>query len=240
MPASPEQRMAVAAARMLVGHTTCFVGIGVPSIAAMLAKRLHERTLNLIYESGVIGADPSVPPLSTGSPSVAKGADMVGRMIDVFGALQAGRIDIGLLSGAQVDREGNLNSTTIGSYEQPVRRLPGSGGALDIALLARELLILMPHEPRRLVERVDFITSPGRAHAARRGAGGRASAIVTDKAKFLFGRNGVELAGYFEDVDPGALSAFDGVPPHADPMEIMPLPTAQELATLMSFSGNGS
>ena len=238
MPASPEQRMAVAAARMLAGHTTCFVGIGVPSIAAMLAKRLHERALNLIYESGVIGADPSVPPLSTGSPSVAQGADMVGKMIDVFGALQAGRIDIALLSGAQVDREGNLNSTTIGPYEQPVRRLPGSGGALDIALLARELLILMPHEPRRLVERVDFITSPGRARMASTGGGSGASAIVTDKAKFLFGRNGVELAGYFEDVDPDALAAFGGTPLRAERMEIMPLPTAQELATLMSFSGN--
>ena len=237
MQISREERMAVAAARRLTVYTTCFVGIGVPSIAAMLCKRIYEPNLNLIYESGVIGANPALPPLSTGSPSVARGADMVGKMVDVFGALQAGRIEVGILSGAQVDIHGNLNSTVIGSFDNPVLRLPGSGGALDIALLVRNLMILMPHEPRRLVGKVDFITSPGRSDAPRSRSGPRTDTLVTDKATFRFVRDGVELVAHYEDVDPEKLGVFHNVrTPVAGP-EIIPLPTARELETLKTFLG---
>lgn len=154
-------RLAWLGSRLLTDGQLAFVGIGVPSLAAMLAKRTTAPGLRLIYESGVIGANPTEPPLSTGSPSVARGADMIGSMLDVFAMLQAGRIDVGLLSAAQVDRRGNLNATVIGDYGAPKLRLPGSGGAHDIAALASSLVIMMPHEPRRFVERVDFITSPG-------------------------------------------------------------------------------
>lgn len=230
MTISAETRMAVAAARLLTGSKTCFVGIGVPSLAAMLAQRLPDRKLSLIYESGVIGAMPKIPPLSTGSACVADGACMIGRMIDAFGALQAGRIDVGLLSAAQVDRRGNLNSTVIGSYEAPSRRLPGSGGALDIALLARELLILMPHEPRRIVERVDFVTSP-----AGRGAG--TCTIVTDRGRFRIESGNIELTGYFEDLAVDSVCTFGGMPVRFDRAQAMPLPTAQEQAVLDTFLG---
>lgn len=232
MSGAPEIRMAVAAARLLTGTKTCFVGIGVPSIAAMLAQRLPENDLNLVYESGVIGAMPEILPLSTGSACVADGARMIGRMIDVFGALQAGRIDVGLLSAAQVDIEGNLNSTVIGPYDQPVRRLPGSGGALDIALLARELLILMPHEPRRLVRRVDFVTSP----AGRRSEGGSCT-IVTDQGRFRIDSGNIELTGYFEDLEAASVSVFGGVSVRFDRAEAMALPTAREKAVLETFVG---
>lgn len=223
-------RVAVATARLLRTRVTCFVGIGVPSLAAMLAKRLHAPELNLIYESGVIGAHPATPPLSTGSPSVAAGAEMVGRMIDVFGALQDGRIEVGLLSAAQVDRTGNLNSTLVSSAKGQ-RRLPGSGGALDIALLANELIILMPHEKRRLVEKVDFVTSPGRA-ATR----AHSQRIVTDLGSFAFSESVISLETCYEDVDPAVAAQFgNAVVDHSNAKPI-PVPTEEEIRIFKTFA----
>src|SRR5690606_12421115 len=143
------------------------------------------------------------------------GARMIGSMLDVFAMLQADRIDVGLLSGAQVDRYGNLNSTVLGPYPHPKVRLPGSGGALDIALLAKRLIILMPHEPKRFVERVDFVTSPGFLDGGgdrkRRGLLEQGpSALITDRAVFEFHDEEVTLAAVFAGYDEE--QAVEGIP----------------------------
>jgi glutaconate CoA-transferase subunit B len=195
---SEEARIALLAARELGDGETCFVGIGIPSDAACIARHTHAPGLTLIFESGVIGADPPTPPLSTGSPSVVEGAPMIADGLSVFGALQAGRIDVGLLSAAQVDRAGNLNSTVIGPYDAPRLRMVGSGGAHDIACLAPRLVVVMPHDPRRFVERVDFVTSPGgggayAADRARLKLGHGPVALITSRARFAMGREGWEL-----------------------------------------------
>jgi glutaconate CoA-transferase, subunit B len=196
-PPTEFERLVAACARELVDGEVCFVGIGVPSLAAMLAKHTHAPDLVLIYESGAVDADPAYPPLSTGSPVVVERTAMLGTCLDVFAALQAGHIDVGLLSGAQVDRGGNLNSTVIGPYAHPKLRLVGSGGAHDIGCLARRVVIAMPHEPRRFTEHVDFVTTPGfptgptLGGRGRRGRdprlpGGGPAALVTGRARFTF------------------------------------------------------
>ena len=181
-------RLALAAARELVDGEVCFVGIGNPSDAALLAKHSHAPEMTLIYESGVVDSDPtSKPPLSTGSPSVSHGAKMIADGLAVFSELQAGRIDVGLLSAAQVDPRGNLNSTVIGSYHSPKIRMVGSGGAHDIACLVNRLVILMPHDPRRFLEKVDFITSPGLSdrRSGLKLPPGPVS-LITERARFSF------------------------------------------------------
>ena len=130
------EMMTVAAARRLPDGAVCFVGIGLPSTAANLARLTHAPNVVLIYESGAIDANPAIPPLSTGSPCIPDSSVMIGDCLDVFGDLQAGRIDVGLLSAAQVDKYGNLNSTVIGDYRKPKLRMVGSGGAHDIETLA--------------------------------------------------------------------------------------------------------
>ncbi|MBT8004461.1 MAG: CoA-transferase subunit beta, partial [Rhodospirillales bacterium] len=168
-------------------------------------KHTHAPDMSLIFESGVIGSDPVTPPLSTGSPSVAEGALMITDGLTVFGELQAGRIDVGLLSAAQVDQRGNLNSTTIGPYSSPKLRMVGSGGAHDIACLVGRLIILMQHDPRRFVEKVDFVTSPGTDAEARKKLklGGGPSALVTERARFSFETGLAQLSvimpGYSEE-----------------------------------------
>jgi glutaconate CoA-transferase subunit B len=158
-----EEIMTVAAARALAGRTACFVGIGLPSTAANLARRLHAPDLVLIYESGAIGAKPSRLPLSIGDGELAETADAVVSVPEVFNYwLQPGRIDVGFLSAAQVDRFGNLNTTVIGpDYRKPSVRLPGAGGAPEIAASCREVILVVRQNPRTFVERLDFITSVG-------------------------------------------------------------------------------
>jgi len=158
-----EEVMTVAAARALVGRTACFVGIGLPSTAANLARRLHAPDLVLIYESGAIGAKPSRLPLSIGDGELAETADAVVSVPEVFNYwLQPGRIDVGFLSAAQVDRFGNLNTTVIGpDYRKPEVRLPGAGGAPEIATSCREVILVLRQNPRTFVERLDFVTSVG-------------------------------------------------------------------------------
>lgn len=158
-----EEMMTVAAARALVGRTSCFVGIGLPSVAANLARRLHVPDLVLVYESGTIGSRPSTLPLSIGDGELAETADAVVSVPEIFNYwLQPGRIDVGFLGAAQLDRYGNLNTTVIGKdYRRPDVRLPGAGGAPEIAASCRESFILVRHHPRAFVERVDFVTSVG-------------------------------------------------------------------------------
>lgn len=207
-------RFVALAAREIRDRQVCFVGIGVPSLAAMTAKHAHAPDCVLVYESGAVDSDPPIPPLSTGSPSVVANTAMVTSCLGVFAMLQQGRIDLGLLSAAQVDRYGNLNSTVLGGDGRPRRRLVGSGGANDIALLAREVLIIMPHDPRRFVPRVDFVTSPG----LRTGANGLAemtargrgpTCLITPRARFTFEAGELTLDAVADGID--EQDAVDGI-----------------------------
>ncbi|MCZ6674399.1 MAG: CoA-transferase subunit beta [Verrucomicrobia bacterium] len=177
--------MTIVAARRLRNHCTCFVGIGIPSKAANLARLTHAPDIVLIYESGPIGTKPDVLPLSIGDGVLAETADTVVSTPEIFSYwLQGGRVDVGFLGAAQIDKFANLNSTVIGDYNSPKVRLPGAGGAPEIAALAKETLIIIPHEKRKLVERVDFITSAGYLDGgdAREKAGlkGGPSMVITD------------------------------------------------------------
>jgi glutaconate CoA-transferase subunit B len=155
--------MSVAAARALPDRCVCFVGIGLPSTAANLARRTHAPDLVLVYESGTLGAKPGALPLSIGDGVLADTADAVVSVPEVFNYwLQPGRIDVGFLSAAQLDRFGNINTTVIGGdYRRPKVRLPGAGGAPEIAASCREVVVVVRQSPRTFVDRVDFITSLG-------------------------------------------------------------------------------
>ena len=160
--------MAAVAARELVDGEVVFVGIGLPNLACNLARATHAPNLVLIYESGAVGAVPERLPVSIGDPALVTGSLMVCGMADVFQLfLQNGRIEVGFLGGAQVDRYGNINTTVIGPYEHPTVRLPGSGGAAEIAVHARRTLIVAQLNPRAFPERVDFVTSPGQRCGGR-------------------------------------------------------------------------
>jgi glutaconate CoA-transferase subunit B len=157
-----DEMMAVAAARRLPDRAVCFVGIGLPSKAANLARATHAPGCVLIYESGCIGAKPVHLPLSIGDGELAETADAVVSVPEIFAYwLQAGRIDIGFLGAAQIDRFGNLNSTVVGDYEHPKVRLPGAGGAPEIAASGRETFVMLRQTPRAFVEQLDFRTSVG-------------------------------------------------------------------------------
>jgi glutaconate CoA-transferase, subunit B len=161
-PFSTAEMMTVAAARRLKNGAVCFVGIGLPSTAANLARLTHAPDVVLIYESGPIGAKPQVLPLSIGDGELAETADTVVSTPEIFRYwLQGGRIDVGFLGAAQIDRFANINTTVIGPYRQPATRLPGAGGAPEIAGLAKEVLIILKHTRRAFVEQLDFVTSVG-------------------------------------------------------------------------------
>ena len=154
--------MVCEAARQLRDGEVVFVGIGLPNLACNLARRLHAPKLVLVYESGAIGADPKRLPISIGDPSLVTDSLSVCSMFDVFTYyLQGGLIDVGFLQGSQIDRFGNLNTTVVGDYRQPKVRLPGSGGACEIAIHAKRVFVITPQSKRSFPERVDFITSPG-------------------------------------------------------------------------------
>lgn len=159
---SPQELMVCQAARQLRNGEVVFVGIGLPNLACNLARRLYAPQLVLIYESGAVGAAPKRLPISIGDPSLVTNSLGVFSMFDVFSFfLQGGLIDVGFLQGVQVDRFGNLNTTVIGDYQHPKVRLPGSGGACEIAVLAKRVFVIAPQSKRSFPERVDFITSPG-------------------------------------------------------------------------------
>lgn len=179
---SSDEMMSVAAARALQDGAVCFVGIGLPSTAANLARATHAPDLVLVYESGAIGAKPTRLPLSIGDSELAETADTVVSVAEIFNYwLQPGRIDVGFLSAAQVDRYGNLNSTVIGPYDDPTVRLPGAGGAPEIAGGCREVIIVIRQSPRTFVEKLDFITSVGYLD----GPGGRERAGLTGRGPGL-------------------------------------------------------
>ncbi len=162
MEYSKAEMMAVAAARVLKNDDVCFVGIGAPSVACNLARLTHAPGITLIYESGTIGTKPDVLPLSIGDPELSETAVTTVSVPEMFKYwLQGGRISIGFLGGAQIDRYGNINSSVVGSYEHPKVRLPGGGGAPEIASLCGQTYVVMKQTARSFVERVDFITSFG-------------------------------------------------------------------------------
>lgn len=183
---SSAELMIVNAARLLKDDDVVFVGVGQPNLACNLAKRTHAPNLVMIYEAGVIGAEPERLPLSIGDPTLVSGALSVVSMYDIFANyLQRGNVDVGFMGGAQIDRYGNINATVIGGYEHPKVRLPGSGGSQEIAAWANRCYIMTPHQKRRFPEKVEFMTSAGyigggsdRARAGLRGGG--MAGVVTD------------------------------------------------------------
>ena len=159
---TPSEMMAAVAARELRDGEVVFVGIGLPNLACNLARALHAPDLVLIYESGAVGAVPERLPVSIGDPSLVTGSLMVCSMADVFQLfLQNGKIEVGFLGGAQIDRWGNINTTVIGGYDRPKVRLPGSGGAAEIAVHAQRVLIISRLSTRAFPAEIDFVTSPG-------------------------------------------------------------------------------
>jgi glutaconate CoA-transferase, subunit B len=157
-----DEMMAVEAARRIDDGTVCFVGIGLPSLAANLARRTHAPDCVLVYESGTIGSKPDELPLSIGDGELADTADAVVAVPEMFAYwLQGGRIDVGFLGAAQIDRHGNLNSTVIGEYDHPAVRLPGGGGAPEIALGVEDVFVMLRQSPRTFVDDLDFTTSSG-------------------------------------------------------------------------------
>ncbi len=181
---TPDEMMVVVAARQLRDGQVCFVGIGLPSEAANLARLTHAPGVVLVYESGTIGTRPEVLPLSIGDGELAEHADVVVSVPEIFNYwLQAGRVDVGFLGAAQIDRFGNLNSTVIGGYQDPQVRLPGAGGASEIASSAGEVIVMLRHSPRAMVPAVDFVTSVGfgrwgEGRGDHRGAG--PTIVITD------------------------------------------------------------
>jgi glutaconate CoA-transferase subunit B len=210
-PASKSELMVVASAHALTGKRVCFVGVGLPNIAVNLAKRTVAPQMELVYEAGVFGANPARLPLSIGDPTIVTGSTATVSMHDLFGLyLQGGRIDVGFLGGAQIDRFGNLNTTVIGEYGGPKTRLPGSGGACEIAINAKEILVIMRQSTRSFVKELDFRTSPGnlggaavaaKTRAAQGWGGTGPAGVITDLAVYGFDEDG-EMA--LRSLHPGA------------------------------------
>src|SRR5664279_5607736 len=232
------EMMIVAAARELAGQRVCFVGVGLPNIAVNLARLTVAPALELVYESGAFGSKPARLPLSIGDPTIVTGATAAVSMFELFSFyLQGGLVDVGFLGAAQVDRYGNLNSTVIGDYEHPKTRLPGSGGACEIAINARQVFVIMRQSKRSFVDRIDFRTSPGNLGGAenseriRREQGwlGRGpSVVVTDLGIYHFDDSG-EMR--LDSLHPGAtieqVRDTIGWEPQVSPdLAVTPEPTA--------------
>jgi glutaconate CoA-transferase subunit B len=226
-PATPEEVMTVHAARELEDGQVCLVGVGPPNAAANLARRLHAPNCVLVYESGAIGAKPVRLPLSIGDDDLAATADELVSVPEMFGYwIGGGRIDVGFLGAAQIDRRGNINTTVIGSYYHPKVRLPGAGGAPEIAAAAREVIVMLRHTLRAFVERLDFITSLGR--------GGDAFTVITDLGILRPGEDGeLELTALHAGVEAKQVLEATGWPLRVrEPLETTEPPTERELEEL--------
>jgi len=232
------EMMIAVAARMLEGARTVFVGVGLPNIACNLARFTVAPDLELIYESGVYGARPERLPLSIGDPTLVSGATSVVSMADLFGLyLQRGLVEIALLGGAQIDRYGNLNSTVIGPYTKPKTRLPGSGGACEIATNARRTFMIMRLKRRAFVDKLDFVTSPGHLSGgdSRKQLGlpgGGPELVITDKAilNFASAEREMQLTALYPGVARDDVQAEVGWPLRVtETIETISPPTAEEL-----------
>jgi glutaconate CoA-transferase subunit B len=211
--------MAAVAARELGNREVVFVGIGLPNLACNLARALQAPDLVLIYESGAVGAVPERLPVSIGDPSLVTGSLMVCSMADVFQLfLQNGKIEVGFLGGAQIDRWGNINTTVIGSYARPKVRLPGSGGAAEIAVHAQRVLIISRLNPRAFPAELDFLTSPGQRSKGKSrkelGMPGEGPVkVITDKGILERDDTGeMVLTGLYPDVTVDEVKAGVGWP----------------------------
>jgi glutaconate CoA-transferase subunit B len=234
-----DEIMSIVAARHLRDGQVCFVGIGLPSEAANLARLSHAPNVILIYESGTIGTSPEVLPLSIGDGELATNADLVVSVPEIFAYwLQAGRVDVGFLSAAQIDRFANLNSTIIGDYEHPAVRLPGAGGAPEIASAAGEVIVMLRHSTRTFVEEVDFITSVGfgRKGEGREGHRGSGPQVVITDLGVLepdAGTLELELVAMHPGVDLSQVQEATGWDLMIAPdLAITKPPTPEELAIL--------
>ncbi|MEV4604228.1 CoA-transferase subunit beta [Amycolatopsis sp. NPDC049253] len=244
-----DEMMSIAAARALGEGMSCFVGIGLPSTAANLARRTHAPNLTLIYESGCLGAKPTRLPLSIGDGELADTADALVSVPEVFNYwLQPGRIDVGFLGAAQLDKFGNINTTVIGSdYHDPKVRLPGAGGAPEIAASCKEVFIVLRQSPRAFVDKVDFITSFGhgtgkgdREKLGLRGAG--PTLVVTDLGLMRPDAETAELT--LTEVHPGieveqVVAATGWKLKVAADLKTTPAPTDEELTLLRSLKKAG-
>jgi glutaconate CoA-transferase, subunit B len=235
-----EELMAITASRLLADHKVVFAGVGMPLLASAVARRTRAPHLTIVLEGGIIGTSllPGRLPVSTNEMRAAYGAQMLTGITDIFLYAQRGYFDYGFLGAAQVDMHGNINTSVIGSMERPRVRLPGSGGANDIISLCNEVLIVTQHEPRRFVERVDFITSPGYLSGgdSRARAGlvcGRLGAVVTDLALLDFepASRRMRLRGLQAGVTVGQVRAQTGFELLvSDEIEALRPPSAEELA----------
>jgi glutaconate CoA-transferase subunit B len=242
---TPDEMMTIAAARLLRPGCVCFVGIGVPSAAANLARLTHAPDIVLIYESGTIGTRPNVLPLSIGDGELAETATAVVPLPEIFSYwLQAGRIEVGFLGAAQIDRFGNLNTTVIGDYAAPKTRLPGAGGAPEIALHARRTFVVLKQSPRSFVEQLDFRTSAGflgggdeRAALGVGGAGPQV--VITDLGIFEPDARTRELTlvARYPGITVDAIRAATGWPLQvAQTIDVIVPPSVQELEVLRDLN----
>ncbi|NEE02932.1 CoA-transferase subunit beta [Phytoactinopolyspora halotolerans] len=241
---STDEMMSVAAARALRDGASCFVGIGLPSTAANLARRTRAPNLNLIYEAGALGAKPDRLPLSIGDGVLGETADAVVSVPEVFNYwLQPGRIDVGFLGAAQLDRFANINTTVIGEYGNPKVRLPGAGGAPEIAASCREVFVVVRQSRRSFVEKVDFVTSVGHgrdgAERARLGLPGAGpTLVVTDLGMLRPDPETKELVltGVHPGVEVEQVREATGWELRVSPdLETTPPPTDVELRTLRAL-----
>jgi glutaconate CoA-transferase subunit B len=211
--------MAVVAAREIRDGEVVFAGTGLPMLGVMLAQRTHAPRCIIIFEAGTVASQLAHLPMSVGDPRVMRRAATAAGLMEVFTyILQAGRVDVGFLSGAQVDRFGNINSTSIGrDYRRPSVRFSGSGGACDIACLAKRTIIIAKHEKRRFPEKVDYITSPGwlEGGASRRNSGlirGGPATVVTTMGVMRFrpDSKAIYLASFHPGLTPESVAQETG------------------------------
>ncbi len=240
-PWTSDEMMTVAAARLLWNGCVCFVGIGLPSAAANLARHTHAPEIVLIYESGTVGTRPDVLPLSIGDGELAATATAIVPLPEVFAYwLQGGRIDVGFLGAAQIDRFANLNSTVIGDYARPTTRLPGAGGAPEIAASAKQVFVVLKQSPRSFVDRLDFQSSGGflTGHGARGRSGARGAGpqvVITDLGLLRPEAGSEELqlvARYEHTTVEQAVKATGWRLKIADRVDVVSPPTDDELRVL--------
>ncbi len=246
MEHTAEELMTVVASRALTSGDVCFVGIGAPSAACNLARLTHAPDLVLIYESGTIQTRPDVLPLSIGDGELCETALTTVPVVEMFSYwLQGGRISKGFLGGAQIDRHANINSTVIGEYDRPDVRLPGAGGAPEIASHCHEVLVTAKHTPRTFVDRIDFITSMGHGsgHGDRTRAGlttAGPTLVITDLCLLAPDPDTAELSvtSLHHGVTREQVRAATGWPVRfADDLATTPPPAERELATLRELHG---
>ncbi len=230
-PATNGELQTIVAARSLIGKRSCFIGVGRPSTAAILAREIHNPELVLVYESGTIGAKPFHIPLSIGDGELAETADAVVSVPEMFNYwIQGGRIEVAFLGAAQVDRYANLNSTVIGDYEHPRTRLPGAGGAPEIATGCHEVVVIAPHTPRTFVEHLDFLTTTGV----------RTTQVITDLGVLEPSGGELTLTMRHPGVTVEQVQAATGWELRvAAPVQTTPEPTAEELFALRELLARG-